>query len=134
MHKAVSGVLGLAVAGLAAAYVINKDKRLMGRLDTEKAITIARIPIAMSLLWSAVAGSPKTAKRALSSVGLSYVGMAIGSIFDRKLGGTLQKGFTKSDTIFHLVSGLGALAVSLVPEGKKKQPVRIPVTSRISGS
>jgi hypothetical protein len=131
MHKAVSGILGLAVAGLAAAYVLRKDKnQRLGQLDTEKSITVARIPIATSLIWAAIAGTPKTAKRALSSVGVSYIGMALGSIFDRKLGGTLQKGFSKSDTIFHLVSGLGALAVSLVPEGEKKQPVRIPVSSR----
>jgi hypothetical protein len=129
MQKTVSGILGLTVAGLAAAYMFTKDKdrRLMGRLDTERSLTVARIPVALTLLWTSIAGDKKSAKRALASVGLSYVGMAIGSLFDRRLGGTLKKGFSKSDTLFHLASGVGALAVSLVPD--KKKPARIPVTS-----
>jgi hypothetical protein len=128
MQKMVSGILGAAVAALAVAYVVDKDKRLMGRLDTEKSLTIARIPIALSLLWASVAGDKKSARRTLSSVGLSYIGMGIGSLFDKRLGGALKNGFTKSDTIFHLASGLGALAVSLVPD--KKKPAHIPVTTQ----
>jgi hypothetical protein len=128
MQKLVSGILGVTVAALAAAYAVDKDKRLMGKLDTEKSLTIARIPIALSLLWASVAGDKKSARRTLSSVGLSYIGMGIGSLFDKRLGGALKNGFSKSDTIFHLASGLGALAVSIVPD--KKKPIRVPVTSR----
>jgi hypothetical protein len=128
-HKTAAGILGLTVAGLAAAYAFTrKNNRLMGRIDTEKSLTVARIPVALSLLWSSIAKDGKIAKRTLTSVGLSYIGMAIGSLFDKRLGGTLQKGFSKSDTLFHLASGIGALALSMIPE--KKVPKTVPVTTK----
>lgn len=119
MKKAIATMTGLLVGGLAAAHFVTKGKRLFG-LDTEKAITIARVPIAASLLRAGTMGDEKDANRMIGSVGASYLGMGGGALLDRRLGGAFRMGFNKTDIAFHLATGAALLAVSLLPTSDKK--------------
>lgn len=119
MKKAIATVTGLLVGGLAASHFVTKGKRLFG-LDTEKAISIARVPIAASLLRAGAMQDEKDANRVIGSVGASYLGMGGGALLDRKLGGVFKMGFSKTDIAFHLFTGAALVAVSLLPTNGKK--------------
>lgn len=119
MKKAIATITGVMVAGLAAAHFATKGRRLFG-LDTEKSISLARVPIATSLMHAGTMGSEKSASRALGSVGVSYLGMGSGALLDRRLGGMFKMGFSNADIAFHLLTGTALLAVSLLPVGGKK--------------
>jgi hypothetical protein len=119
MKKIIATATGLLVGGLAAAHFVTKGKRLFG-LDTEKAISLARVPIAASLLHAGTMKEEKDANRVLGSVGASYLGMGGGALLDHKLGGTFKMGFNKTDIAFHLVTGAALLAISLLPTKDSK--------------
>ena len=115
MKKIVATTMGVMVAGLAAAHLVTKGRRLFG-LNTERTLSMARVPIALSLLHAGTMGDEKSAKRALSSVGVSYMGMAGGALIDRRLGGAAKnEGFNNTDIAFHLAVGTLALVVALWP-------------------
>lgn len=117
MKKIVATTMGAMVAGLAAAHLFTKGRRLFG-LNTERTLSMARVPIALSLLHAGTMGDERAAKRALSSVGMSYIGMAGGALIDRRLGGTVKReGFNNTDIAFHLATGALALVIALWPEG-----------------
>lgn len=120
MKKYIALASGLLVGALAAANIFTKGRRLFG-LDTEKPITIARIPIATSLLHAGTMGNEEKAGKALSAVGVSYIGMGGGALLDRRLGGMFKMGFSNTDIAFHLITGTALLAVSLLPMGDKKE-------------
>jgi hypothetical protein len=114
MKKIIAGFIGVMVAGLAASYFATKGKRLYG-LDTSKNLSLARVPIASSLLYASTCGDEKQASRTLNAVGMSYLGMAGGAFIDRKLGGTSEKGFNNTDIAFHLAVGTTAIVVAMLP-------------------
>jgi hypothetical protein len=118
MKKHIALTAGLVVAGLAAANIFTKGKRLFG-LDTEKPITVARVPIAASLLHAGTMGDDEKAGKALSAVGVSYLGMGGSALLDRKMGGVLKMRFSNTDIAFHLAVGALMLAASLLPDSDK---------------
>lgn len=120
MKKLIATATGLLVGGLAAAHFVTKGKRLFG-LDTEKAISLARVPIAASLLRAGTMQNEKDAGRVLGSVGASYLGMGGGALLDRKLGGAFKMGFSKTDIAFHLATGAALLAFALIPTNDKPE-------------
>lgn len=121
MKKAIATATGVLIGGLAAAHFFTKGKRLFG-LDTDKAITAARVPIAASLVRAGTMKDEKDASKVLGSVGTSYLGIGGAALVDRKTGGKFFKmGFSKVDAIFHLVSGAALVAISLLPTKAKKR-------------
>jgi hypothetical protein len=119
MKKAIATATGVLIGALAASHFVTKGKRVFG-LDTEKAISLARVPIAVSLLRAGTMKDEQDASRVIGSVGTSYLGMGGAALLDRKLGGTLKMGFSKVDAAFHLVTGAALVAISLLPTKAKK--------------
>jgi hypothetical protein len=116
MLKVIARVLGVVVAVLAIAGFFVEGEHLLGLMNVDLALDVTRVLIAAALLIVGFARVPFAALRAvLIVVGAMYVLMGLVAFASPTLGGILPTGFTGFDIGFHLVVGLGTLAVALIP-------------------
>lgn len=116
MLRMIARVLGVVVAVLAIAGFFVEGDHLLGIMNVDLALDVTRVLIAAALLIVGFANVPFAAVRAvLIVVGAMYVLMALVAFASPELGGILPTGFTGFDIAFHLIVGLGSLAVALIP-------------------
>ncbi len=116
MLRIIARVLGVVVAVLAIAGFFVEGQHLIGLMNVDLALDVTRVLIAAALLVVGFARVPLAAVRGvLIAVGAMYVLMGLIAFASPTLGGILPTGFTGFDIGFHLVVGLGTLAVALVP-------------------
>jgi hypothetical protein len=116
MLRMIARVLGVVVAVLAIAGFFVEGEHLFGLMNVDIALDVTRVLIAAALLIVGFARVPMAAVRAvLIVVGAMYVLMGLVAFADPTLGGILPTGFTAFDIGFHLIVGIGSLAVALVP-------------------
>lgn len=119
MHRLTAQVLGIIVGLLAIAGLFVEGEHFLDLMNVDLALDIARIVLAAVLLivgfgpFSAVA-----ARTVLAVVGLMYVLMGLLAFADNTLFGALPTGFTGFDIGFHLVVGVIAVVIALIPARK----------------
>ncbi|AXH36926.1 hypothetical protein DVJ78_17245 [Humibacter sp. BT305] len=114
--KWIARVLGIVVALLAIAGLFVEGDHLGGFANVDLTLDIARIVIAVALLWVGFGRVTRTAlSTVLAVVGVVYVLMGIVALFDAEMFGLLPTGFTGFDIAFHIVAGLVALVGAFLP-------------------
>src|SRR3954466_14862268 len=100
-------ILVLGVVGLLAG-----EKQFLSFLNVDLALDLTRLALAAMLL-NALYGLRDIGAQTLGLlvVGVLYVGLAVFGFFDATAGGLLPDKLSLFDNIFHLVTGLAALAV-----------------------
>jgi hypothetical protein len=125
MLRMIARVLGIVVAVLAIAGFFVEGEHLLGLMNVDMALDVTRVLIAAALLIVGFARVPLAAVRAvLIIVGAMYVLMALIAFADPTLMGILPTGFTGFDIGFHLVVGLGAIVVAMVPAANRESTTR----------
>jgi hypothetical protein len=87
-------------------------------MNVDPALDLFRLALAVVLIrigFSLEARDGREANFGLILVGVAYLGLAIGGLIDSKLGNLLPSGLTGFDIVFHIVTGLAALGVALMP-------------------
>jgi hypothetical membrane protein len=116
MQRIVARVLGIVVALLAVVGLFVEGEHLLAIMNVDIALDIVRIVLAVALLYVGFGKASDGAVRAvLAVVGALYVIMGLVAFADPEMFGLLPTGFTGFDIGFHLVVGLGSLAVALLP-------------------
>ena len=115
MLRIVARVLGIVVAVLAIAGLF-MEGHLFGLMNVDIAIDLLRVILAAALLYVGFADtSAGTLRAVVIVVGALYVVMGLLAFADRTLFGLLPSGLTDFDIGFHLVVGVGALALVFLP-------------------
>jgi hypothetical protein len=116
MIRLVARVLGVVVALLAIAGFFVEGEHLFGLMNVDIVLDVLRVVIAAALLIVGFANVSLAATRAVVGVvGGMYVLMGLLAFADRTLFGMLPTGFTGFDIGFHLVVGLAALVLAVMP-------------------
>ena len=119
MLRTVARVLGIVVALLAIAGFFVEGDHLVGLMNVDITLDVLRVIIAAALLYVGFGRVGAGAVRAtIIVVGVLYVLMGLLAFADPTLFGILPTGFTGFDIGFHLIVGLGALALALVPASR----------------
>lgn len=118
MLRNTARVLGILVGVLALAGFFVEGVHLLGIMNVDLTLDVLRVIIAGALLYVGFANtSASTLRTVIIVVGAAYVLMGVLAIFDPTLFGLLPTGFTGFDIGFHIIVGIGALALALVPMG-----------------
>ncbi|SMQ74822.1 hypothetical protein [Agreia sp. VKM Ac-1783] len=126
MARWTARILGIIVALLAVVGFFVEGEHLAGIANVDLTLDIARVIIAVALLWVGFGRTSASALRAvLAIVGIMYVAMALLAFADSTLFGLLPTGFTGFDIGFHLVTGIISVIAAFVPVSN-----RGPVTAR----
>lgn len=97
------GIVGLFVSG-----------HLFKFMNVDIALDILRVVLAAYLVYAAfIAKNVKMTTTGLLVVGVLYVVMAIWGLFSSTLGGILPSGLTGFDIVFHLATGIVAVAAGM---------------------
>lgn len=116
MHRIVARVLAVLIGLLAVVGFFLEDELLLGIMNVDLPLDVARLVFAIALAAVGFAPAPLGAVRAvLFVVGLSYVLIGVLAFVDPTLFGVLPTGLTAFDIGFHLVFGVGSLVVAFVP-------------------
>jgi hypothetical protein len=116
MLRLTARVLGILVGVLALAGFFVEGEHLLGIMNVDIVLDVLRVIIAAALLYVGFANTSASALRAvIIVVGVMYVLMGVLAIFDPSLFGLLPTGFTGFDIGFHIIVGIAALALALVP-------------------
>lgn len=112
MYRTTARVLAVVVGLLGLVGIFIEGDHLLGIMNVDIALDILRLVLAVAL---AVVGfgraSQRAARSVLAVVGILYVLLGGMAIADPEVFGLLPTGFTGFDIAFHLVVGLGTLAV-----------------------
>lgn len=132
MHRLTARVLGIVVALLAVIGYFVEGELLLGIMNVDLTLDIVRTVIAAALLIVGFVPSvSETAVRVVViAVGAMYVLMGLAAIADPTLFGMLPTGFTPFDVAFHLVVGLAAIVLGVMPDRVSR---RTPATARARG-
>ncbi|MCS5721029.1 hypothetical protein N1028_02095 [Herbiconiux sp. CPCC 203407] len=132
--KWIARILGIVVALLAVAGLFVEGEHFGGFANVDLPLDIARIVIAIALLWVGFAHVRRAAlSTVLALVGIVYLLMGVIAIFDADLLGILPTGFTGFDIAFHIVAGLLALIAAFVPRREEvdtRAPSGLPAARR----
>jgi hypothetical protein len=111
-------VLGIIVALLALVGFFVEGDHLLGVMNVDLTLDVLRVLIAVALLVVGFVGSvPSGAVRAvLIVVGVMYVLMGALAFADPTLFGLLPTGLTAFDIGFHLIVGVGSIAIGAAPD------------------
>jgi hypothetical protein len=97
------GIVGLFVSG-----------HLFKLMNVDIALDALRIVLAAYLVYAAfIAKNVKMTANGLLAVGILYLAMAVWGLFSSTLGGILPSGLTGFDIVFHLVTGIVAVAAGM---------------------
>lgn len=116
MHKHVAKVLGIIVGLLAIVGFFIEGSHLFGLMNVDLAIDISRTVLAIALLYVGFSGASDSAARlVVALVGGVYIVMALVTFISETHFGLLPTGFTGFDIAFHLVVGIAAVALAIIP-------------------
>jgi hypothetical protein len=116
MLRIIARVLGIVVGLLAIVGLFIEGQLLLGIMNVDLALDILRVVIAVALLYVGFPRVPLSAVRTvLIVVGALYVLMGLLAFADPTLFGLLPTGLTGFDIAFHLIVGIGAVIVAVVP-------------------
>ena len=119
MLRTLARILGIVVALLAIVGFFIEGEHLLGLMNVDLTLDVLRVVIAAALLYVGFGRASDSAVRAVVIViGVLYVLMGLLAFADPTLFGLLPTGFTGFDIGFHLIVGLGALALALVPASR----------------
>lgn len=132
MIRITARVLGIVVAVLAVAGFFVEGEHLAGLMNVDIALDVVRVVIAVALLWVGFSSAPARAARlVVGIVGAMYVLMGLLAFLDPTLFGMLPTGFTGFDIGFHLIVGIAALVIALMPAAAREDGRR---TSAVHGA
>lgn len=116
MARWTARILGIIVALLAVVGFFVEGEHLAGIANVDLTLDVARVVIAVALLWVGFGRTSASALRAvLAIVGIMYVAMGLLAFADSTLFGLLPTGFTGFDIGFHLVTGIISVIAAFVP-------------------
>jgi hypothetical protein len=114
MQRQTTKVYGVLIGLLAIGGFFIKDGHLLGLMNADTALDWLRVVLALLLLYIGFKpGSASAIRGILVFTGVLYVGMALLGLIDSKLWGLLPNGLTGFDIVFHLITGVAALAIGL---------------------
>jgi hypothetical protein len=117
MLRTVARVLGVVVALLALVGFFIEGQHLLGLMNVDIALDVVRVVIAAALLYAGFADvRNEMIRNILIVVGVLYVLMGVLAFVDATLFGMLPTGFTGFDIGFHLIVGIGAILVAVMPQ------------------
>jgi hypothetical protein len=117
MLRTVARVLGIVVALLALVGFFIEGEHLLGLMNVDIALDVLRVVIAAVLLYAGFGNvRTETVQTILIVVGAMYVLMGLLAFVDPTLFGLLPTGFTGFDIGFHLIVGIGAIVVAVMPQ------------------
>jgi hypothetical protein len=118
MHRIIATVLGIVVGLLGIVGLFVEGDHLLGIMNVDMTLDILRLVLAAALLIvGLVPRVPNGAPRAVVIVvGVLYVGMGLLAFADRTLFGLLPTGLTGFDIGFHLVVGVAAVVLGVLPD------------------
>jgi hypothetical protein len=117
MLRLVARVLGIVVALLAIVGFFIEGQHLLGLMNVDIALDVLRVVIAAALLYAGFGDvTDETIRTILIVVGAMYVLMGVLAFFDATLFGLLPTGFTGFDIGFHLIVGIGAVVLAVMPQ------------------
>src|SRR3954465_16009407 len=129
MLRNTARVLGVLVAVLAIAGFFVEGEHLAGFMNVDIVLDVLRVIIAVALLWVGFGRASASAVRTvLMIVGVMYVLMGVIALFDPTILGLLPTGFTTFDVVFHLVVGVGSIAIGLMPSHERMGGTARPAT------
>jgi hypothetical protein len=117
MHRLVAVVLGIAIGLLAIIGFFIEGDHLLGIMNVDLTLDILRLLIAAALLVVGLAPQvPLNVTRGvIVAVGVLYILMGLLAFADPTLFGLLPTGLTGFDVGFHLVVGLAAVVLGILP-------------------
>lgn len=107
-------IFGFLIAALALLGMLVEGRHALGLMNADMALDMIRVLLAATLLYIGFnKDAHQFARPALMGVGILYVSMAVLGLLDPQLFDLLPTGLTGFDMVFHLVTGVLAIGVTL---------------------
>lgn len=117
MHRLEAQILGALIGVLAVVGFFLEGSLLFELINVELALDITRAVLAVALLAVGLGRFSDTVVRSVMGfVGGVFAAIGVVALFDPALFGILSIGMTGFDIGLHLVVGVAALALAVVPE------------------
>lgn len=117
MHRLEAQILGALIGVLAVVGFFLEGSLLFELINVELALDITRAVLAVALLAVGLGRFSDTVVRSVMGfVGGVFAAIGVVALFDPALSGILSIGMTGFDIGLHLVVGVAALALAVVPE------------------
>jgi|GEM_PF-1811035 len=120
MHRITAQVLGVVVGLLALVGLFIEGELLLGIMNVDVALDILRAVLAVALIAVGFSTVPTSARQTVILVtGVLYVGLGLVAFADRTVFGLLPTGLTGFDIGFHLVVGIAAIVIAVMPDRRQ---------------